>query len=154
MQFYGITEDDRYFYYAKNGNLAIYDFKKSLEIPTTLRLDPSKIEKVTVAEHLLFFPGNTFKIVDLSNGKVLMSLPELESDWTLSYISFSPNLKWLLAGYYLIDLNAKQVISSTIPLDAERILTNDYIMYRDKALVLPNKRNLVKQAEKAIHPTT
>lgn len=152
--FYGITEDDRYFYYAKNGNLAIYDFKKSLEIPTTLRLDPSKIEKVTVAEHLLFFPGNTFKIVDLSNGKVLMSLPELESDWTLSYISFSPNLKWLLAGYYLIDLNAKQVISSTIPLDAERILTNDYIMYRDKALVLPNKRNLVKQAEKAIHPTT
>ena len=33
-----------------------------------------------------------------------------------------------------------------IPDMEDRTLTNDYIVYRNKVIVLPDKRNLVKQA--------
>ena len=144
--FHGISPNEKYFYFARNGALFIYDLEKKKEYSTTFRIDKEKINHVVVHDNYLFFPGNTFKVIDLSNGNEIMSLPELGFKWGNLSASFSPNKRWLLVGENLIDLNNKQIVSNTIPDDRERILTNEYVIYRDKVIALPYKRNLIKLA--------
>lgn len=145
--FRGISSDEKFFYYVKNGVLVIYDLEKGREITTTFRLDREKIEQVAIFNNLLFFPGNTFKIIDLSNGNEIISLPELNFNRRNLSVSFSPNKRWLLVDENLIDLDNKQVMSNSIPIDDDRILTNEYIVYYNKVIVLPHKKNLVKLAK-------
>ena len=145
--FRGISSDERFFFYVKDGVLVIYDIEKGREITTTFRLDREKIEQVAIFNNLLFFPGNTFKIIDLSNGNEIISLPEMNFNRRNLSVSFSPNKHWLLVDENLIDLDNKQVMSNSIPIDGDRILTNEYIVYYNKVIVLPHKKNLVKLAK-------
>lgn len=145
--FSGISSDDRYFFYGRNGVLVIYDLEKRREIPTTFRIDRENIEHVTIYKDYLFFPGNTFKVINLSDGNEIMSLPEMFLKRTNLSVSFSPDKRWLLVGENLFDLDNKKMMSNTIPIDKDRILTNEYIVYRNKVIVLPHKKNLVKLAK-------
>lgn len=144
--FRGISPNEKYFFFARNGVLVIYDLDKKKEYTTTFMIDKEKFNHVAVNDNFLFFPGNTFKVIDLSNGNEILSLPELGFKWGNLSVSFSPNKRWLLVGENLIDLENKQIVSNTIPDGQDRILTNEYVIYRNKVIALPYKRNLIKLA--------
>lgn len=146
---YGISSNERFFYFERNNVLVIYDLEKRREIQTNFDIDRERIDFVAVSDNLLFFPGNQFKVIDLTNGNAIMSLPELNFERSIAAISFSPNERWLLAGKYLMDIANQQIMCRIIPVGYERILTNEYIVYNDRVIALPQKHNLVTLAKHA-----
>jgi hypothetical protein len=148
-----MSSNDRFFYYEKDGCLAVYDFTTHTETQTTLRVDRDKIGFEAISDRFLFFPGNTFKIVDLSTGRAVMSLPEIGFKWSNDQVAFSPDNKWMLAGENLINLTDRQIVSTTIPWDRNRALTNQHVIYTDKAISLPRKMSLIRQVKDALTQT-
>ena len=139
----GITNNERYFIYSSEGYLSIYDLKKKKELKPQHKINAANKGKLTLANSVLFLPGNTYRIIDLASGEMLVSIPELQMD--NQQVSFSPDEKWMLAGQYLVNIKDRQIISNSIPYGYNRSLSNEHIVYMNKCFALPRKKELVKQ---------
>ena len=139
----GMTNNERYFIFSSEGCLSIYDLQKKKVLRTQHKINTANKEKLTLANSVLFLPGNTFRIIDLSTGEMLVSIPELEMD--NQQVSFSPDEKWMLAGQYLVNIKDRQIMSTSIPYGYNRSLSNEHIVYMNKCFALPRKKVLVKQ---------
>lgn len=139
----GMTDNERYFVFSSEGCLSIFDLKDNKEIKTQHRINIANKSKLTLANNVLFLPGNTYRIIDLATGELLVSIPELQTD--NQQISFSPDEKWMLAGQYLVSIKDRQIMSHSIPDGYHRSLSNEHVVYMNKCLALPRKRALVKQ---------
>lgn len=139
----GMTNNERYFIYSCEGYLTIYDLKKNKALKTQHKINTVNKNKLALANGVLFLPGNTYRIIDLSTGEMLVSIPELEMD--NQQVSFSPDEKWMIAGQYLVNIKDRQIMSSSIPYGYNRSLSNEHIVYMNKCFALPRKKALVKQ---------